>query len=49
VAAVQAALGPKVPLIGGYTLGQIVPREDSTPQFLNEHIAVVVFGEIKTG
>jgi len=45
VAAVQATLGPKVPLIGGYTLGQIVPKEDSTPEFLNEHIVVVVFGE----
>jgi hypothetical protein len=45
VAAVQSVLGPKVPLAGGYTLGQIVPVEDSTPQFLNEHMVVVVFGE----
>ena len=45
VAAVQAALGPDIPLIGGYTLGQIVPRTDASPQFLNQHMLVVVFGE----
>jgi hypothetical protein len=45
VAAVQAALGPDIPLVGGYTLGQVVPPQASTPQFLNQHMVVVVFGE----
>ena len=47
VAAVQAALGSNVPVVGGYTLGQILPRADTHPQFLNQHMLVVVFGEPK--
>jgi hypothetical protein len=47
VAAVQAALGANVPVVGGYTLGQILPRADAPPQFLNQHMLVVVFGEPK--
>ena len=47
VAAVQAALGTGIPLIGGYTLGQIVPRLDASPQFLNQHMVGIVFGEAK--
>jgi len=47
VAAVHEVLGPDVPLIGGYTLGQIVPgAEGQTPQFLNQHMVVVAFGEM---
>ncbi|HEX9389265.1 MAG TPA: hypothetical protein VF918_23270, partial [Anaerolineales bacterium] len=46
IAAVQDILGKNVPLAGGYTLGQVVPNKDSqTPQLLNQHIVVVVFGE----
>ncbi len=46
VEAVKAVLGDDVPLIGGYTLGQITPGKDgSPPDFLNQHITVVVFGE----
>lgn len=46
VEAVQAVLGDDVPLIGGYTLGQVTPgKEGSPPDFLNQHITVVVFGE----
>ena len=46
VSAVQEALGPNVPVTGGYTLGQIVPgAEGQSPQFLNQHMVVVVFGE----
>ncbi|MDI6768831.1 MAG: FIST N-terminal domain-containing protein [Anaerolineales bacterium] len=45
VAAVQEVLGAEVPIAGGYTLGQIVPGEEGTPQFLNQHMLVVVFGE----
>lgn len=47
ISAVQAALGPDIPLAGGYTLGQIVPHRSASPQFLNQHMAVVVFGEAK--
>ena len=46
VQAIQDVLGQGVPIIGGYTLGQIVPG-DPNPQFLNQHIVVVVFGEPK--
>jgi hypothetical protein len=45
VAAVQKALGAGIPVVGGYTLGQIVPRAGVSPQFLNQHMVVVVFGE----
>ncbi len=45
VAAVQATLGMGIPVAGGYTLGQIVPRNEVHPQFLNQHMVVVVFGE----
>ena len=45
--AVQAALGPGIPLAGGYTLGQIIPRSTASPLFLNQHIVVIVFGEAK--
>jgi hypothetical protein len=43
ITAVQDILGPDVPIAGGYTLGQIAPFKD-TPQFLNQHILVIVFG-----
>ncbi len=45
IAAVHEALGRKVPIAGGYTLGQIVPGDGGTPHFLNQHISVVLFGE----
>jgi hypothetical protein len=47
VAAVQAALGSGIPIAGGYTLGQIIPRAEASPQFLNQHMVVVIFGEVK--
>ena len=47
VAAVKEVLGADVPLAGGYTLGQIVPGGDGTPLFLNQHMLVVIFGEIQ--
>jgi hypothetical protein len=43
--AVGAALGSQVPVIGGYTYGQISPTEAGVPELLNQHITVVVFGE----
>jgi hypothetical protein len=46
ITAVQEILGKEVPILGGYTLGQIVPGKDSpSPQLLNQHIVVVVFAE----
>jgi hypothetical protein len=46
VRAVQEILGKDVPIAGGYTLGQVVPGKGSNlPQLLNQHIAVIVFGE----
>ncbi len=44
IAAVQDILGPDVPIAGGYTLGQIAPGKIA-PQFLNQHMLVIVFGE----
>ncbi len=45
IAAMQEILGTKIPIAGGYTLGQIIPDENAPPRFLNQHIVVVVFGE----
>jgi hypothetical protein len=45
IAAIQEILGNKVPIAGGYTLGQIVPGEHGVPKFLNQHITVIIFGE----
>jgi hypothetical protein len=45
IQAVQEALGPRVPIAGGYTLGQVVPGGDGQPQFLNQHMLVILFGE----
>jgi hypothetical protein len=47
VTAIQEILGNKVPIAGGYTLGQIIPGDASSPRFLNQHLAVVIFGEIQ--
>jgi hypothetical protein len=45
VAAVQDILGKEIPIAGGYTLGQILPgKAAGSPQLLNQHILVVVFG-----
>jgi len=43
--AVQSVLGPQVPVIGGYTYGQIARTGAGNPELLNQHISVVVFGE----
>jgi hypothetical protein len=46
VQAVRAVLGPAVPLIGGFTFGQLA-RSDNTSQVaaLNQHIVVLLLGE----
>jgi len=49
VAAVQDILGSDTPIIGGYTLGQVTPgKDESPPDFLNQHITVIAFGEEET-
>jgi hypothetical protein len=46
VDAVKAIIGDDIPLIGGYTLGQVTPgKNGSPPDFLNQHITVVAFGQ----
>jgi hypothetical protein len=48
IAAIQEIIGEEIPIAGGYTLGQIVPgNETSPPGFLNQHIVVILFGEEK--
>ena len=48
ITAVQETLGKNVPVLGGYTLGQIVPGGGSNPpQFLNQHLLIVVLGEAR--
>ena len=50
VAAVQEIFGDEVPIAGGYTLGQIISKDTAAPpQFLNQHILVVAFGETTQG
>ena len=47
VEAVQSIVGADVPVIGGYTYGQIAHAANTqTPQLLNQHIEVIVFGEL---
>jgi hypothetical protein len=46
IAAIQEIIGEQVPIAGGYTLGQVVPGNETTaPGFLNQHIVVILFGE----
>lgn len=46
--AIQEIIGEQVPIAGGYTLGQVVPgQESASPRFLNQHIIVILFGEEK--
>lgn len=47
--AIQEIIGEQVPIAGGYTLGQVVPgQESASPRFLNQHIIVILFGEEKS-
>jgi hypothetical protein len=49
IAAIQEILGTKIPIAGGYTLGQITSDEGLAPKFLNQHIVVIAFGEENSG
>lgn len=43
--AVKSVMGPNVPVVGGYTYGQIAKNDSDMPELLNQHITVIVFGE----
>ena len=45
ITAIQEILGTKIPIAGGYTLGQVAPADHASPKFLNQQIVVIVFGE----
>jgi hypothetical protein len=47
VKVIQEVFGKEIPIAGAYTLGQIVPSEEtpSHPQALNQHVVVMAFGE----
>lgn len=45
VEAVRAVIGEDVPIAGGYTFGQFTNMADAPrPEFLNQHIEVILFG-----
>lgn len=47
IQAVREVLGKNVPIAGGYTFGQIAQLNgDEHPNYLNQHIEVVVLGEM---
>jgi len=43
--AVRSVLGREVPVVGGYTFGQIARTSAGIPQLLDQHITVIVLGE----
>lgn len=47
--AVREVLGPSVPIVGGYTFGQIATppeeKERRKPELLNQHFEIILFGE----
>lgn len=46
VEAVSEVLGKDIPIVGGYTYGQLAhPNGEHRPEFLNQHIEVVLIGE----
>jgi len=45
IRALQEIVGEKLPIAGGYTLGQIVPSQEAQPQFLNQHLTFILFGD----
>jgi len=46
IQAIQSVLGPEVPILGGYTYGQIASSLSGVPaELLNQHLLVVLLGE----
>lgn len=44
VQAVRSVIGPDVPIVGGYSFGQIATLKAKSPELLNQHILVILFG-----
>ena len=47
--ALQTVLGAGVPLVGGYTYGQLARNPKGAPELYNQHIEVILFGEQQEG
>jgi hypothetical protein len=48
VSAIRSVLGESIPILGGYTFGQLAYSVPSrTPELYNQHIEVVLFGEVE--
>ncbi len=49
IKAIQEVLGNDIPIIGGYTVGQIIPTPagEEHPLFLNQNIVVATFGNLE--
>jgi hypothetical protein len=45
VSAIQEVIGEGVPIIGGYTFGQLISTPDGEPDVLNQHIQVILIGD----
>jgi hypothetical protein len=46
IRAIQSVLGEDLPIIGGYTYGQIILAEPlNSPKLLNQHIEIILFAE----
>ena len=46
IEAIQEVVGKEIPIAGGYTFGQFTHMQDAPrPEFLNQHIEVIVFGD----
>lgn len=43
--AIRAILGSEIPLIGGYTFGQIARSSSGTPELLNQHLQITLLAE----
>jgi hypothetical protein len=46
--AIRDVIGTDIPIIGGYTLGQIAPTpedNEAPPKFLNQHIQILLFAD----
>jgi hypothetical protein len=45
IEAIQSVIGPEIPIIGGYTFGQIGRAPDRQPHLFNQHIQIIIFGD----
>lgn len=45
VQVVQEVIGTQVPIIGGYTFGQIGQSANNDPELLNQHVQIILLGD----